>query len=158
MIKVIPLLIASSIFAQPVFFQPPIAQVFKVQAGKPICSKTIFNTVQTLQNVPRTKNVRFKTSDVRGYANVPAGKTKFYQFVFQGSGSDDILNSPKMMETLAARVLLACNESAVLTFNLDRSDAFEMYGWLNGKPQRFTCYPSTDKLPAKMPWGQRICL
>lgn len=143
-----------------VFAQMPMTHALKFSSNLSICTQMINYTVGSLKAIPNTTNVRFKTTtiDPSNYTSVPTGKTKFYQFSFGGAGAGNILRSPKMMEILSDRVLNACGEPAVLTFGISNTDAFEMYGWVNGKTKRFTCYPSTRNLPSKISWGQRVCL
>ncbi len=136
----------------------PIAQagVLKVVPSS-VCTIAISSTVKKLDAVPYTGSVQFRTYPLGGYAGRPAGKVSAYHFAFRGKGGEDILRSPGMMKTLASRLLQDCNEPGTVTFGLDQSDAFAVYGVVKGQVQAFNCYEST-RFPRQMPWGQRICL
>ncbi len=121
------------------------------------CTIAISTTVKKLEAVPNTSLVKFKTYPLGGYAGRPSGKSSAYHFVFRGRGGEDILRSPKMMKTLASRLLQDCKEPGTITFGLDQSDAFAVYGVVDGRVQAFNCYEGT-RFPRQMPWGQRICL
>jgi hypothetical protein len=137
----------------------PIAQARKILVpGSSFCQVAISSTVKKLESVPNTKSVRFLTNPLNGYANVPTGKTDRYTFVVSGRGGETILRSPKTMQTLASQVLNNCNAPGIVSFDLYQTDAFAVYGMVNGRLQAFTCYKSTRSLPQKMPWGQRVCL
>ncbi len=135
----------------------------EVQAGllrnvqSSACTIAISTTVKKLESVPNTTLVKFRTYPLGGYAGRPNNKVSAYHFVFRGQGGEDVLRSPKMMKTLASRLLQDCNEPGTVTFGLDQSDAFAVYGVVNARVQAFNCYEGT-RFPRQMPWGQRICL
>jgi hypothetical protein len=136
----------------------PIAQAGVLKAvPSSVCTIAISSTVKKLDAVPYTGLVQFRTYPLGGYAGRPAGKVSAYHFAFRGKGGEDILRSPRMMKTLASRLLQDCNEPGTVTFGLDQSDAFAVYGVVNGRVQAFNCYEGT-RFPRQMPWGQRICL
>jgi hypothetical protein len=121
------------------------------------CTIAISTTVKKLEAVPNISFVKFRTYPLGGYAGRPSGKSSAYHFVFRGRGGEDILRSPKMMKTLANRLLQDCKEPGTITFGLDQTDAFAVYGVVDGRVQAFNCYDGT-RFPKQMPWGQRICL
>jgi hypothetical protein len=136
----------------------PIAQAGVLKAvPTSACTIAISSTVKQLDAVPNTTGLAFRTYPLGGYRGGPSNKLSAYHFVFRGRGGEDILRSPKMMKTLASRLLQDCNEPGTVTFGLDQSDAFAVYGVVNGAVQAFNCYEGT-RFPRQMPWGQRICL
>jgi hypothetical protein len=137
----------------------PIAQARKILVpGSSLCQVAISSTVKKIESVPNTKSVRFRTSPLSGYAQMPAGKPDIYSFVFRGRGGETILRSPKTMQTMASQLLSDCNAPAMVTFNLDQTDAFAMYGIVNGKVKAFECDSTIQYATNKMPWGYRVCL
>ncbi len=135
-----------------------IAQAKTIENVSPsACTIAISSTVKKLDDVPNTGSVQFRTYPLGGYAGRPAGKVSAYHFAFRGRGGEDVLRSPRMMKTLASRLLQDCNEPGTVTFGLDQSDAFAVYGVVNGRVQAFNCYESM-RFPRQMPWGQRMCL
>ena len=133
----------------------PMVQLKEPSAKPSVCTIAIAATVKKLDDLPKNTSVRFKTYALGGYSGRPLNKTSAYQFVFRGG--EDILRSPILMKTLASQVLQNCNEPGTVTFGLDQTDAFAVYGVVNGRVQAFNCYEGT-RFPRQMPWGQRICL
>ena len=133
----------------------PAVQLREPSPKQSTCTIAIASTVKKLDEVPKTALVRFRTYPLGGYLGRPTNKTSAYQFVFRGG--EDILRSPILMKTLASQVLQNCNEPGTVTFGLDQTDAFAVYGVINGRVKAFNCYEGT-RFPRQMPWGQRICL
>ena len=133
----------------------PMIQLKEPSQRQSVCTIAIASTVKKLNEAPKTISVRFRTYPLGGYSGRPAHKTSAYQFVFRGG--EDILRSPILMKTLASQVLQNCNEPGTVTFGLDQTDAFAVYGVVKGRVQAFNCYEGT-RFPRQMPWGQRICL
>ena len=133
----------------------PTVQLKEPSPKQSVCTIAIASTVKKLDEVPKTTLVRFRTYPLGGYLGRPINKTSAYQFVFRGG--EDILRSPILMKTLASQVLQNCNEPGTVTFGLDQTDAFAVYGVINGRVQAFNCYEGI-RFPRQMPWGQRICL
>ncbi len=135
----------------------PMVQLKEPPPKQSVCTIAIASTVKKLDEVPKTISVRFKTYALGGYLGRPINKTSAYQFVFRGG--EDILRSPILMKTLASQVLQNCNEPGTVTFGLDQTDAFAVYGVVKGRVQAFNCYEGDGiRFPKQMPWGQRICL
>lgn len=135
----------------------PMVQLKEPSQKQSVCTIAIASTVKKLDEVPKTISVRFRTYPLGGYSGRPINKTSAYQFVFRGG--EDILRSPILMKTLASQVLQNCNEPGTVTFGLDQTDAFAVYGVVKGRVQAFNCYEGDGRrFPKQMPWGQRICL
>jgi hypothetical protein len=86
----------------------------------------------------------------------PPTFTHSFFFLLQGSGGENLMNSPALMSGLATDVLSSCPHIGDVVFGIDQTDWSAIYGKReNGEVFAFKCVDAGgDVTPV---WGEFVC-
>ncbi|WP_339363151.1 hypothetical protein [Aliterella atlantica] len=117
-------------------------------------------TVSAAQNrIETRRNVRVITriSDVSElYPDHPTARPHEYELLLEGAASESIMNSPKFIKSIAAKIITNCNSVGSVTFGVNQTGWSYSVGLIQGKVQFFECldYDGSDR---KLNWGEQYC-
>ena len=89
-------------------------------------------------------------------AGYPDNRPIRYFFSLEGQGTEDILHSPQMMQTISTAIIETCDSVSQVTFEMSHTDWQMPFGLLeSGKVEQFQCAHDPR---AGIPWGYMACL
>lgn len=130
------------------------------------CIQPILSAQGKLQKVKNLKLVSIRqmnTTEWR-YASHPPNRTAIYNFVVEGSGGANAMNSPKFLTALSADLIAQCPDAAAASFWFNGSDWGGVFGLVNGKVELFQCIDpgrmetGRGLTSPKLDWGTYICV
>jgi len=119
-------------------------------------SETIFR-VNILENI---EVADIKIWGLEEYRNPPAGKTILFVIVMQGTGVDNMFNSPVLMRSIATSILGACDEVGIVDFSIYQTGHSDRIGWSSNGPIVFSCLHVEEWIRqghGLINWGQQVC-
>ncbi|PZO59521.1 MAG: hypothetical protein DCF15_03755 [Phormidesmis priestleyi] len=123
------------------------------------CDAAIAQTEQQIRAVPNTR-IETRNQRSHGYTDGPANRPSSFTFILAGSGGNNVLASPVLMNAMASKLIENCATTGLVAFSVGAGDSnYLNYGAMPERLVRpFQCKlgPNSDRGPAK--WGEQICL
>jgi hypothetical protein len=119
-------------------------------------TKTRLNKIKSLQLMP----IKIMNISQNQYIDSPANRSKILYLNIVGSGGENLMNSPKLMQDISANIIKNCNSIAAISFNIAQTDWGEIYGIVaDGSVVRFKCSEmKSDMSDTRLVWGNHVCL
>jgi nickel transport protein len=135
----------------------------KQQESPSTCAQVKKNAIQRFDNIPnisvRTETRSFTDKQFVVYPDHPKGRPQKYLFAFLGSGVPSLLNSRKIMESIANDIIKSCDSVGGVAFGVDKTGELYIIGiFPDGTIRWFNCLNNDDPRRAQNPrWGQQYC-
>lgn len=130
-------------------------------SGNSTCRTVIAQIRQGLEDQNNVQ-VIVRTKDLSaGYSDYPHNRPRQYVFAMKGTAVKSIMNSPKMMKTIAIQVFNSCDSSGAVSFGLDNSGSMITFGlFQDGRVEPFKCMKDFDptKVIKRPQWGEERCI
>lgn len=126
------------------------------------CTQAVSGAKLRLQKVNKLQLVSIKKikATQSAYINYPTNRPFLYSIIMNGSGGENIMNSPQSMREISAQIINRCPSVSAVIFGIDQTDWGEMLGLVkNEKIEEFKCIePRGGVSKLKLNWGTRLCI
>ena len=122
------------------------------------CNAALQAAKNQIQKNRKVKVVDAGRLDIsQNYINYPASRPFSYGFYLAGPATESILNSDKLLTTIANDIINKCSSISIVDFGKHQTDWGVTYGLLsNNKIGSFQCInPNYSK---KLNWGYVVCI
>jgi hypothetical protein len=124
------------------------------------CENAVAETIFRVNILENIEIADIKIWGLEEYRNPPAGKTILFVIVMQGTGVDNMFNSPVLMRSIATSILGACNEVGIVDFSIYQTGHSDRIGWSSNGPIVFSCLNVDEWIrrgSGLINWGQQVC-
>lgn len=100
-----------------------------------------------------------KRTVTEAYPDHPNGRPDWYVFSLRGRSAESLLNSPRLMTTLASQIIRNCETTSLVLFGLANSGYTALLGLMpDGSIQPFECLEPGRGASNRPAWGKTICV
>jgi hypothetical protein len=130
------------------------------------CNEAIAQTETSLKAIANTRIIS-RSQRRHGYPDGPSNRPNSYGFTLAGSGGNNILASPVLMNRMAVELIENCPDTGLVTFSLGETDSqYVNYGFMPERLVRpFQCKvvatedgSANESASGSAKWGEQICL
>ena len=133
--------------------------VAHAQTGNKDCSTTLIEVRDELEKGRDLNVILVQSRDMsQGSEEYPTGRPMSYEFKLDGSATSNVMNSSQMLSALSTRVINGCDSVSKVTFGVNRTDWYSIYGYMGeGRVGAFRCV-EPDRSRRTLAWGYTVCL